>query len=80
MSLFHYVNIKWLTPLPGAAPPQPRGPARPGAKRKGLRLRLTCLHGRGSSRRADTAHTKERLDWRGMCRGVRRMSRSEQMP
>ena len=35
-----------------AAPPQPRALARPGAKRKGLRLRLTCLHGRGSSRRA----------------------------
>ena len=34
-----------------AAPPQPRGPARPGAKRKGLRLRLT-RSGRGSSRRA----------------------------
>ena len=36
----------------GPAPPQPRGPARPGAKRKGLRQRLTCLHGRGSCRRA----------------------------
>lgn len=34
------------------APPQPRGRARPGAKRRGLRLRPTCLHGRGSSRRA----------------------------
>jgi len=79
MSLFRYVNIKWLTPLPGAAPTQPRGPARPGAKRKGLRQRLTRLRGRGSSRRAATAHPRERLDWRGMCRHVRRMSRGEQM-
>lgn len=36
-----------------------------------VRLRLTCLHGRGSSRRAASAHPRERLDRRGMCRGVR---------
>ncbi len=35
---------------------------------------------RGSSRRAATAQPKERLDWRGMCRGVRGTSRHAQMP
>lgn len=54
------------------APPQPRGRARPGAtkERKGLRQRLT-RSGRGSCRRAVAGTPRERLDWRGMCRGVR---------
>jgi len=68
------------------APPQPRARARPGAKRKGLRLRLARAKrerrrsgDRGSSRRAATAHPRERLDRRGMCRPVRGTSRGAQM-
>jgi hypothetical protein len=47
-------------------------------ERKGLRQRLT-RSGRGSCQRAAAAHPRERLVWRGMCRGVRGTSAPEQM-
>jgi hypothetical protein len=79
----------WGTLYPGVsctmrapAPPQPRGPARPGAQRKGLRLRLIPPLWAGAEGAADgrsPAHPRERLDRRGMCRGVRGTSRHAQM-
>jgi len=59
-------------PSPGAAPPQPRGPARPGAKRKGLRLRLIPPLWAGSEGAADgrLRHT-QRSGWTGAaCAGA----------
>ncbi len=46
---------------------------------RGLRLRLTCLHGRESCRQSATTHPREMLDRRGMCRGLRGTNAPEQM-
>lgn len=54
----------------GAAPPQPRGLARPARSFKRLEGSAAAADpaalggSRGSSRRAATAHPKKRLDWR----------------